>query len=77
MVGHATLLCEARAQSGATEHVSIVAVDDAHGTADDAIRTVGGAGFDMGSRSIIGKEDSKEEGLVGSRGTGGRVKAAG
>ena len=51
-----------------------VAVYDSHGLAEDAVRKLAKAGFDMKTISIIGKDHHTEQHVVGYLNTGDRVK---
>ncbi|WP_353268458.1 general stress protein [Gemmatimonas sp.] len=56
---------------------AVVAVFPTHETAEQAVRDVQRAGFDMKKLSIIGKDYQTEQDVVGYYSTGGRMKAWG
>jgi hypothetical protein len=53
---------------------SVIAVYDTHDSADDAVRTLGKAGFDMKELSVIGKGFHSEEQVGGFYNMGDRMK---
>jgi hypothetical protein len=59
------------------EHGSVVAVYDSHAAEEAAVRKLAKSGFDMKTLSIIGKDYSTEEGVVGFYNAGDRMKAWG
>jgi len=64
-------------QTGTAKHDSVVAVYDSHAAAEAAVRELAKSGFDMKALSIIGKDYSTEEGVVGFYNAGDRMKARG
>ena len=64
-------------QTNTAEHDSVVAVYDSHAAAEAAVRELAKSGFDMKTLSIIGKDYSMEEGVVGFYNAGDRMKAWG
>jgi hypothetical protein len=52
----------------------VIAVYDTHDNADDGVRTLGKAGFDMMKLSVIGKGYHSEKQVGGFYNTGDRVK---
>src|SRR5579871_5896488 len=64
-------------QTGTANHDSVVAVYDSHAAAEAAVRELAKSGFDMKTLSIIGKDYSTEEGVVGFYNAGDRMKAWG
>ncbi len=56
------------------DHSIVVAVYDSHPVAEEAIRKLSHAGFDMKSISIIGKDYHTEENVVGYFNAGERAK---
>jgi len=77
MAGHATIVSKTPTQSETSEHDSAVAVYDSHSDAEKAIRTLAKSGFDMQKLSIVGRDYSTEEGVVGYYNAGDRMKAWG
>ncbi len=77
MAGPATIASGAPTQSETSEHGSVVAVYESHRAAEEAIRTLANSGFDMRKLSIVGRDYSTEEGVVGYYNAGDRVKAWG
>ncbi|HEX4998263.1 MAG TPA: general stress protein [Terriglobia bacterium] len=75
MAGQAVLV--SNTPTGSTEHDSVVAVYDSHAAAEAAVRELAKAGFDMKTLSIIGKDYTTEEGVVGFYNAGDRIKAWG
>ena len=65
MAGHPTLAPEAPTRSETSAHGSAVAVYDSHLAAEEAVRTLAKSGFDMHKLSIVGRDYSTEEGVVG------------
>src|SRR5579862_754221 len=63
--------------AGTGKHDSVVAVYDSHAAAEAAVRELAKSGFDMKALSIIGKDYSTEEGVVGFYNAGDRMKAWG
>jgi hypothetical protein len=61
----------------AGEHDSAVAVYDSHTAAEVAVRELAKSGFDMKKLSIVGRDYSTEEGVVGFYNAGDRMKAWG
>ena len=57
-----------------TKENAIVAVYDSHGEAEEAIRELQRAGFDMKKLSVIGKDYRSEEHVVGYYNTGDRMR---
>jgi hypothetical protein len=64
-------------QTETAEHDSVVAVYNSHAAAEAAVRELAKSGFDMKKLSIIGKDYSTEEGVVGFYNAGDRMKAWG
>ena len=64
-------------QADTISHDSVVAVYDSHAAAEVAVRERAKSGFDMKKLSIIGKDYSTEEGVVGFYNAGDRMKAWG
>jgi hypothetical protein len=56
---------------------SVVAIFDQHGQAEEALRLLDRAGFDLKSISIVGKGCQTEENVVGYYTTGDRMKSWG
>ncbi len=77
MAGQATVVSEPSSASETSEHSSAVAVYDSHSDAEQAIRTLAKSGFDMQKLSIVGRDYSTEEGVVGYYNAGERMKAWG
>jgi hypothetical protein len=77
MTEHVTSVLEAPPDAGISEHGSAVAVFDSHRAAEDAIRRLEKSGSNMRTLSIVGRDYSTEEGVVGYYNTGDRVKAWG
>jgi hypothetical protein len=75
MAGQGTLAMETPTAPDA--HGSAVAVYDTHHAAEEAIRTLQKSGFDMRKLSIVGRDYSTEEGVVGYYNVGDRMKAWG
>ena len=63
--------------SGASETSSVVALYSTHVEADDAVRALQRAGFDMHRLSVVGKDYQLEQDVVGYYTTGDRMKAWG
>ena len=72
-----TLVSETATASETSAHGSAVAVYDSHRAAEEAIRTLQKSGFDMRKLSIVGRDYSTEEGVVGYYNAGDRMKAWG
>jgi hypothetical protein len=64
-------------QAETVEHDSIVAAYASHADAEAAVRALAASGFDMKKLSIVGKDYSTEEGVVGFYNAGDRIKAWG
>ena len=77
MAGNVTVASETPTLSESSEHGTVVAVYDSHGDAEKAIRTLATSGFDMKKLSIVGKDYSTEEGVVGYYNAGDRMMAWG
>ena len=77
MAGHTTLAPEAPTRSETSAHGSAVAVYESHRAAEEAIRTLAKSGFDMHKLSIVGRDYSTEEGVVGYYNAGDRMMAWG
>ncbi len=77
MAEHAVLLPETQTQSVTAEHGSAVAVYESHHAAEEAVRTLAKSGFDMRKLSIVGRDYSTEQGVVGYYNAGDRMKAWG
>ncbi len=77
MTEHASPVSQTPLHVGTSEHGSAVAVYDSHRAAEEAIRTLQKSGFNMRTLSIVGKDYSTEEGVVGYYNAGDRVKAWG
>src|ERR1700680_2175243 len=77
MAGHTPQLSEQTVKSETAKHGTAVAVYDSHRAAEQAIRTLAQSGFDMQKLSIVGRDYSTEEGVVGYYTTGDRMKAWG
>ena len=65
MAGRAGFVPQPPTQTDTAEHDSVVAVYDNHAAAEAAVRELAKSGFDMKKLSIIGKDYSTEEGIVG------------
>src|SRR5271165_7512269 len=57
-----------------SEKNSVVAIFDSHERAEDAVRELQKAGFDMKKLSIVGKDYHTEENVVGYYNAGDRMK---
>jgi uncharacterized membrane protein len=77
MAEHARPVLETPPHVGTSEHGSAVAVYDSHRAAEEAIRKLQKSGFDMRMLSIVGRDYSTEEGVVGYYNAGDRMKAWG
>jgi uncharacterized membrane protein len=77
MTEHAAPVLQTPLHVGTSEHGSVVAVYESHRAAEEAIRTLQKSGFDMRTLSIVGRDYSTEEGVVGYYNTGDRMKAWG
>jgi hypothetical protein len=77
MAGYAAPISDTPTKSDTSEHGSTVAVYDSHGDAEQAIRKLTEAGFDMRKLSIVGRDYATEEGVVGYYNTGDRMKSWG
>lgn len=77
MAEHEAAAPDTATQSETSAHGSVVAVYDSHGAAEEAIRSLQKSGFDMRTLSIVGRDYSTEEGVVGYYNTGDRMKAWG
>jgi hypothetical protein len=77
MAGHATLATGTPTLSDTSVHDSAVAVYDSHRAAEEAVRTLAKSGFNMQKLSIVGRDYTTEEGVVGYYNTGDRMKAWG
>ncbi|HVB37561.1 MAG TPA: general stress protein [Vicinamibacterales bacterium] len=73
----ATVAPNAPPLAGTSKHSSVVAVYDTHAEAEKAIRALATSGFDMKQLSIIGRDYSTEEGVVGYYNAGDRMMAWG
>lgn len=67
----------ATTHTAAPPHDSVVAVYDSHAAAEEAVRALAKSGFDMQTLSIVGKDYTTEEGVVGFYNAGDRMKAWG
>jgi hypothetical protein len=76
MAGQSALVSDTPTSETAA-HGSAVAVYDSHHDAEQAVRALAAAGFDMRTLSIVGRDYATEEGVVGFYNTGDRVKAWG
>ena len=77
MTGHTALIPDTPISSGASTHGSVVAVYDSHVAAEEAVRTLARSGFNMKALSIVGRDYSTDEGVVGYYNTGDRMMAWG
>ena len=77
MAEKAVFVSQPPTQTETAEHDSVVAVYDSHAAAEAAVRELAKSGFDMKTLSIIGKDYSTEEGVVGFYNAGDRMKAWG
>ena len=77
MAEKAVFVSQPPTQTEKAEHDSVVAVYDSHAAAEAAVRELAKSGFDMKTLSIIGKDYSTEEGVVGFYNAGDRMKAWG
>jgi hypothetical protein len=76
-MAHAAPMLDTPIRSDTSGHGSAVAVYDSHGEAEHAVRTLEKTGFDMQKLSIVGKDYSTQEGVVGYYNAGDRVMAWG
>jgi hypothetical protein len=67
------LVPETPTRSETSAHGSAVAVFESHGAAEEAVRTLAKTGFDMKKLSIVGRDYSTEEGVVGYYNAGDRM----
>ncbi len=72
-----TLTTNTLTGSPTSTHGSAVAVYESHRAAEDAIRMLAKSGFDMKKLSIVGRDYSTEEGVVGYYNNGNRMMAWG
>jgi hypothetical protein len=77
MAGKTAHVPQPSTQTETAGHDSVVAVYDSHAAAEAAVRKLAKSGFDMKTLSIIGKDYSTEEGVVGFYNAGDRMKAWG
>ena len=77
MTGHTALISDLPISSEASAHSSVVAVYDSHIAAEEAVRKLATSGFDMKTLSIVGRDYSTEEGVVGYDNNGDRIMAWG
>ena len=77
MTGHTALISDLPISSETSAHGSVMAVYDSHVAAEEAIRALAKSGFDMRKLSIVGRDYSTEEGVVGYYNAGDRMKAWG
>jgi hypothetical protein len=77
MAGKTAYVPQPSTQTETAGHDSVVAVYDSHAAAEAAVRKLAKSGFDMKTLSIIGKDYSTEEGVVGFYNAGDRMKAWG
>jgi len=77
MAGKTAYVPQPSTQTETVGHNSVVAVYDSHAAAETAVRELAKSGFDMKTLSIIGKDYSTEEGVVGFYNAGDRMKAWG
>ncbi|MEO8036979.1 MAG: general stress protein [Acidobacteriota bacterium] len=77
MTTHATLVSDPPTASAASAHDSVVAIYDSHRAAEEAVRKLAQSGFDMKTLSIVGRDYSTEEGVVGYYNAGDRMAAWG
>ena len=77
MAGHVVLEPDTPTQADTSAHGSAVAVYESHGAAEAAVRALAKSGFNMRTLSIVGKDYSTEEGVVGYYNAGDRMKAWG
>ena len=77
MAGKAVFVPQTPTPDETAEHDSVVAVYNSHAAAEAAVRELAKSGFDMKKLSIIGKDYSTEEGVVGFYNAGDRMKAWG
>jgi hypothetical protein len=77
MAGYAAPVSDTPTKSDTSGHGSTVAVYDSHGDAEQAIRKLAESGFDMQKLSIVGRDYSTQEGVVGYYNAGDRMKAWG
>ncbi len=68
---------DTRSHVETSAHGSAVGVYESHRAAEQAIRALAKTGFDMRKLSIVGKDYSTEEGVVGYYNTGDRMKVWG
>ncbi len=73
----ATLQPDTSTREVTSDHGSTVAIYESHRAAEDAIRALATSGFDMRKLSIVGRDYSTEEGVVGYYNAGDRMKAWG
>jgi hypothetical protein len=77
MAGYTTLAPDTPPRAETSPHGSVVAVYESHRAAEEAIRTLAQSGFDMHTLSIVGRDYSTEEGVVGYYNAGDRIMAWG
>ena len=77
MTGSAAPTSDTPTTSETSGHDSAVAVYDGHTDAEKAILTLAESGFDMRKLSLVGRDYSTQEGVIGYYNTGERMKAWG
>jgi hypothetical protein len=77
MAAHTAPILDTPTKLDTAGHGSAVAVYDSHSDAEQAIRTLAKSGFDMQKLSIVGKDYSTQEGVVGYYNAGDRMMAWG
>jgi uncharacterized membrane protein len=77
MHAHAGRTAEKLEPSGTGEKSAVVALYDTHQEAEEAVRALQRAGFDMQKLSIVGKDYQSEEEVLGYYTNGDRMKAWG
>jgi hypothetical protein len=75
MAESAATIEHAETETLRAQHDSIVAVYASHASAEVAVRALADSGFDMQKLSIIGRDYTTEEGVVGFYNAGDRMKA--
>jgi uncharacterized membrane protein len=77
MAGQTVLHSDKASSLDTSVHDTAVAVYHTHREAEEAVRTLQKSGFDMRTLSIVGRDYSTDEGVVGYYNAGDRVKAWG
>lgn len=77
MQAHTGHITEKTERSETADKSAVIAVYNSHEEAEEAVRELQGAGFDMQKLSIVGKDYQIEEEVVGYYTTGERMKAWG